>query len=175
MTDAATAEWQHRWQRSVMDTYGTPPVVLASGAGARVVDVDGKEYVDLVAGIAVNVLGHAHPAVVEAVSRQVATLGHTSNLSVTHPAVELAERLLAVDEVQTGVGRTGRWFAHQAEAAEPDVVTLAKGLGGGLPLGACLAFGDAAALLTPGQHGSTFGGNPVSCAAALAVLDTIER
>jgi acetylornithine aminotransferase len=81
--------------------------------------------------------------------------------------------LLALDEVQTGVGRTGHWFAHQADGVEPDVVTLAKGLGGGLPIGACLAFGDAAGLLTPGSHGSTFGGNPVCCAAALAVLRTI--
>jgi acetylornithine aminotransferase len=82
--------------------------------------------------------------------------------------------LLVLDEVQTGTGRTGHWFAHQADGVEPDVVTLAKGLGGGLPLGACLAFGDAATLLGPGSHGSTFGGNPVCCAAALAVLDTIE-
>ena len=81
--------------------------------------------------------------------------------------------LLALDEVQTGIGRTGHWFAHQADGVEPDVVTLAKGLGGGLPIGACLAFGDAAGLLTPGSHGSTFGGNPVCCAAALAVLRTI--
>jgi acetylornithine/N-succinyldiaminopimelate aminotransferase len=83
--------------------------------------------------------------------------------------------LLALDEVQTGVGRTGYWFAHQADGIAPDVVTLAKGLGGGLPLGACLAFGEAATLLGPGMHASTFGGNPVCCAAALAVLDTIER
>jgi acetylornithine aminotransferase len=82
--------------------------------------------------------------------------------------------LLVLDEVQTGTGRTGHWFAHQAEGVEPDVVTLAKGLGGGLPLGACIAFGEAAGLLGPGSHGSTFGGNPVCCAAALAVLDTIE-
>jgi acetylornithine aminotransferase len=81
--------------------------------------------------------------------------------------------LLALDEIQTGLGRTGHWFAHQADGVEPDVVTLAKGLGGGLPLGACLAFGEAATLFAPGLHGSTFGGNPVSCAASLAVLDTI--
>jgi acetylornithine aminotransferase len=81
--------------------------------------------------------------------------------------------LLVLDEVQTGVGRTGHWFFHQAEGVEPDVVTLAKGLGGGLPLGATMAFGDAAGLLGPGSHGSTFGGNPVSCAAGLAVLSTI--
>ncbi|WP_218566363.1 acetylornithine transaminase [Vallicoccus soli] len=279
-----------------MGTYGAPPLALVSGSGAVVTDEDGREYVDLVGGIAVNALGHAHPAVVEAVSRQVATLGHVSNL-VAHPtAVELAERLLGLfgregkvffcnsgaeaseaafkltrrtgrtrvvaaeggfhgrtmgalaltgqpakrapflplpgdvvhvpygdaaalaaavdatvaavvlepvqgeagvrpapagylqaareacdragallvlDEVQTGVGRTGAWFAHQAEGVRPDVVTLAKGLGGGLPLGACVAFGAAADLLGPGQHGTTFGGNPVCCAAALAVLDTV--
>jgi acetylornithine aminotransferase len=83
--------------------------------------------------------------------------------------------LLVLDEVQTGIGRTGAWFAHQSVGVEPDVLTLAKGLGGGLPVSACVAFGDAAGLLQPGQHGTTFGGNPVSCAAALAVLDTIER
>jgi acetylornithine aminotransferase len=82
--------------------------------------------------------------------------------------------LLVLDEVQTGIGRTGHWFEHQAQGVEPDVVTLAKGLGGGLPIGATVAFGDAADLLTPGQHGTTFGGNPVACAAALAVLETIE-
>ncbi|WP_223772088.1 acetylornithine transaminase [Streptomyces huiliensis] len=287
-----------RWRAAVMDTYGTPPLALVSGEGATVRDADGRTYVDFVGGIAVNSLGHAHPAVVRAVSEQVATLGHVSNLYVAEPPVALAERLLALagregrvflcnsgaeaaeaafkiarrtgrpeivaarggfhgrtmgalaltgqpakqepflplpgdvshvpygdpdalraavtertaavvlepvqgengvvvpppgylaaareiteaagallvlDEVQTGIGRTGHWFAHQAEGVVPDVMTLAKGLGGGLPIGAVMAFGDAAALLTPGQHGSTFGGNPVSCAAALAVLDTLEK
>ncbi len=287
-----------RWTQSIMASYAAPPLTLVRGEGARVWDETGKSYLDLVAGIAVNVLGHAHPAVVEAVSRQVATLGHTSNLVANEPSVRLAERLLGLtgrdgkvffansgaeaneaafkiarrtgrprivatdgafhgrtmgalaltgqpakrapfeplpgpvtfvpfgdvaalrsavgpdtaaiflepiqgesgvvlppegyleqarriataagallvlDEVQTGIGRTGAWFAHQREGVDPDVMTLAKGLGGGLPIGACIAFGDAAALLEPGQHGSTFGGNPVSCAAALAVLDTIER
>jgi len=86
-----------------------------------------------------------------------------------------AERgaLLVLDEVQTGIGRTGSWFAHQGAGVVPDVVTLAKGLGGGLPIGACLGIGAAGDLFEPGQHGSTFGGNPVSCAAALAVLRTI--
>jgi acetylornithine aminotransferase len=281
-----------------MATYAAPPLTLVRGEGARVWDETGKSYLDLVAGIAVNVLGHAHPAIVEAVSRQAATLGHTSNLVANEPSVRLAERLLGLigrdgkvffansgaeaneaafklarrtgrprivatdgafhgrtmgalaltgqpakrapfeplpgpvtfvpfgddaalraavgpdtaaiflepiqgeagvvvppegclaearriaieagalfvlDEVQTGIGRTGAWFAHQREGVDPDVLTLAKGLGGGLPVGACLAFGDAASLLEPGQHGSTFGGNPVSCAAALAVLDTIEQ
>ena len=292
----ATVNWQRRWQSSVMDTYGTPPIALVSGSGAHVTDAEGRTYLDFVAGIAVNALGHAHPAVVEAVSKQVGTLGHTSNLVINPVAVRLAERLLelfgrdgrvffcnsgaeaneavfklsrrtgrsrvvtatgsfhgrtmgalamtgqsskrepfvplpgdvvfvpygdaaelgkaaagaaavvleplqgeggvvpppagylaaaeqsaqragalfVLDEVQTGIGRTGAWFAHQHDSLKPDVVTLAKGLGGGLPLGACVAFGPAAELLGPGQHGSTFGGNPVACAAALAVLDTIE-
>ncbi|GLZ62746.1 acetylornithine transaminase [Micromonospora sp. NBRC 107095] len=287
-----------RWKQSMMDNYGTPPLALVSGAGAVVVDDAGREYLDLVGGIAVNALGHAHPAVVAAVSKQIATLGHVSNLYVAEPPVALAELLLALagrpgrvffansgaeaneaafklsrrtgrtqvvatrggfhgrtmgalaltgqpakadpfrplpgevthvdygdvaaldaavsdatamvilepvqgengvlvppagylaaarritarhgallvlDEVQTGIGRTGHWFAHQAEGVEPDVVTLAKGLGGGLPIGATLAFGPAADLFTPGSHGTTFGGNPVSCAAALAVVATIAN
>ncbi|MFI5954150.1 acetylornithine transaminase [Cryptosporangium sp. NPDC051539] len=285
---------QARWREALMDNYGTPSTALVKGEGAVVWDDQGNRYVDMYAGIAVNVLGHAHPAIVEAVSTQVATLGHVSNLFASVPAVTLAERLLekagrdgrvyfcnsgaeaneaafklsrrtgkthvvaaqngfhgrtmgalaltgqpgkadpfrplpghvthvpygdvdalrnavtdqtamvileptlgeagvvpapagylqaareitadtllVLDEVQTGMGRTGHWFQHQSEGIQPDVVTLAKGLGGGLPLGACLAFGAAADLLGPGSHGSTFGGNPVSCAAALAVIDTI--
>ncbi|GAA1834053.1 acetylornithine transaminase [Pseudonocardia alni subsp. carboxydivorans] len=286
-----------RWQAALMNNYGTPPLTLVRGEGARVWDAEGRAYLDLYSGIAVNALGHAHPAVVEAVSEQVRTLGHTSNFFITEPALQLAERLqallgrddartlllnsgteaneaafkiarrtgrpeivacegafhgrtmgalaltgqpakrapfepmpagvthipfgdaaaldaavtertaavflepilgeagvivppegylaqarritaergalLVLDEVQTGIGRTGYWFAHQAHGIVPDVITLAKGLGGGLPIGACVGFGDAAALLEPGQHGTTFGGNPVSCAAALAVLDTV--
>jgi acetylornithine aminotransferase len=285
-----------RWQQSMMDNYGTPPLALVKGEGAVLTAEDGRTYVDLLGGIAVNALGHAHPAVVQAVSQQIATLGHVSNLYVAEPPVALAELLLALagrpgrvlfcnsgaeaneaafklsrltgrthvvstrggfhgrtmgalaltgqpakadpfrplpgevthipygdpaalqaavtaetamvilepiqgengvvvppagylaaareictaagallvlDEVQTGVGRTGHWFAHQADGVEPDVITLAKGLGGGLPIGACLAFGPAAGLFTPGLHGTTFGGNPVSCAAALAVIRTI--
>ncbi|EGG45804.1 acetylornithine transaminase [Streptomyces griseoaurantiacus] len=286
-----------RWQGALMNNYGTPRLPLVRGEGARLWDADGTEYLDFVGGIAVNALGHAHPAVVEAVSRQIASLGHVSNLFVAEPPVALAERLLqrfgrdgrvyfcnsgaeanegafkigrltgrphmvateggfhgrtmgalaltgqpgkrepflplpgdvthvpygdaqalaaavteetalvviepvqgengvvvpppgylkaaraitaasgsllVLDEVQTGVGRTGDWFAYQAhEGVLPDVVTLAKGLGGGLPLGATVAFGRAAELLRPGHHGSTFGGNPVACAAGLAVLDTI--
>jgi acetylornithine/N-succinyldiaminopimelate aminotransferase len=96
-------------------------------------------------------------------------------LAAARDATTAAGALLVVDEVQSGIGRTGRWFAHQSEGVRPDIVTLAKGLGGGLPIGACIGFGPAGELLTPGQHGSTFGGNPVACAAALAVLDTIER
>ncbi|MFG3052874.1 acetylornithine transaminase [Kitasatospora sp. NPDC048239] len=287
-----------RWQHAFTDNYGTPRIPLVRGEGAKLWDADGKEYTDLLGGIAVNALGTAHPAVVEAVGRQIATLGHVSNLFMAEPTIALAERLLALsgragrvffcnsgaeaneaafkisrrtgrthvvalegafhgrtmgalaltgqpakqapflplpgdvthvpfgdiealraavttetaavflepvqgengavplpdgylraareitratgtllvlDEIQTGVGRTGHWFAHQAEeGVDPDVVTLAKALGGGLPIGAVLAFGDAADLLTPGQHGTTFGGNPVVAAAALAVLDTIE-
>ncbi|MFF3732239.1 acetylornithine transaminase [Streptomyces sp. NPDC002476] len=290
-------EYAQRWQHALMDNYGTPRLSLVRGEGARVWDADGTEYLDLVGGVAVNALGHAHPAVVEAVSAQVASLGHVSNLYIAPQPVALAERLLqlfgrdgrvyfansgaeaneaafkigrltgrtrmvatdggfhgrttgalaltgqpgkrepfqplpgdvthvpygdaealraavttdtalvviepiqgengvvvppqgyleaareitratgtllVLDEVQTGIGRCGHWFEHQAhQGVEPDVVTLAKGLGGGLPLGATVAFGPAAELLKPGHHGSTFGGNPIACAAGLAVLDTL--
>ncbi|WP_406345335.1 acetylornithine transaminase [Streptomyces sp. NBC_00648] len=290
-------ELAQRWQRVMTDNYGTPGLALVRGAGAKVWDADGTEYTDFVGGIAVNALGHGHPAVVEAVSRQIASLGHVSNLYIAEPPVALAERLielfgrpgrvffcnsgaeanegafkigrltgrghmvatvggfhgrtmgalsltgqpkkqepfrplpgdvthvpygdvealraavteetalvviepiqgengvvvpprgylraareitaatgtlLVLDEVQTGIGRTGTWFEYQQhEAALPDLVTLAKGLGGGLPIGATVAFGPAAELLKPGQHGTTFGGNPVACSAGLAVLDTL--
>ncbi|MCX6433495.1 MAG: acetylornithine transaminase [Actinobacteria bacterium] len=291
--------WSERWQGALMNNYGTPPLMLVRGEGARVWVVDGVEYIDLLAGIAVNALGHADPRLVTAVTQQLSTLGHTSNLAATEPPIALAERLvslvgkpdarvffcnsgaeaneaafklarltgrtgmvvarngfhgrtmgslsltaqpakqdpfrplpgdvtvvayadarelrdavsqdtaaivlepiqgeggvivppddylaqaraiadefgalLILDEVQTGVGRTGAWFAHQQAGITPDIVTLAKGLGGGLPIGACIATGRAASLFEPGSHGSTFGGNPVSCAAALAVLDAIEE
>lgn len=290
-------ELTERWRGALMDNYGTPRLPLVRGEGPRLWDADGAEYLDFVGGIAVNALGHAHPAVVEAVSRQIASLGHVSNLFIAEPPVLLAERLLqrfgrdgkvyfcnsgaeanegafkigrltgrphmvatqggfhgrtmgalaltgqpgkrepflplpgdvthvpygdpqalaaavteetalvviepiqgengvvvpppgylkaaraitaatgallVLDEVQTGIGRTGHWFEYQAhEGVLPDVVTLAKGLGGGLPLGATVAFGRAAEFLRPGHHGTTFGGNPVACAAGLAVLDTI--
>jgi acetylornithine aminotransferase len=284
----------------MMNNYGTPPMALASGDGAVVTDVDGKAYLDLLGGIAVNVLGHRHPAIIEAVTHQMSTLGHTSNLYATEPGVALAEQLVALlgtevparvffcnsgaeanevafklsrltgrtkliaaqeafhgrtmgslaltgqpskqapfaplpgdvthvpygdadalaaavddataavflepimgesgvvvppegylvaarditarhgallvlDEVQTGMGRTGTFFAHQHDGIIPDVVTLAKGLGGGLPIGACLAVGPAAGLMTPGLHGSTFGGNPICAAAALAVLRVLAE
>ena len=291
-----TEELAARWSAVMMSNYRTPPVALDHGAGATVTDVDGREYTDLLGGIATTILGHAHPKVVEAIARQARTLGHVSNLAMHEPGVALAERLLelagrpgrvffcnsgaeaneaafkisrltgrpevvtaegsfhgrtmgalaltgqpgkadafaplpggvryvpygdadalagtvsgqtamvllepvlgeggvlpapagylaaaasaaagagalfALDEVQTGMGRTGHWFAHQAEGVTPDVVTLAKSLGGGLPMGALLAFGEAAELLTAGAHGSTFGGNPIAAAAALAVIDTI--
>ncbi|MER6675903.1 acetylornithine transaminase [Streptomyces sp. NPDC000983] len=288
-----------RWQGALMNNYGTPKLPLVRGEGTRLWDADGRQYLDFVGGIAVNALGHAHPAVVEAVSRQIASLGHVSNLFVAEPPVALAERLLqhfgrdgkvyfcnsgaeaneaafkigrltgrghvvathggfhgrtmgalaltgqpakrdpflplpgdvthvpygdaqalaaavtedtalvviepiqgengvvvpppgylkaaraitaatgallVLDEVQTGIGRTGHWFEYQAhDGVLPDVVTLAKGIGGGLPLGATVAFGRAAELLGPGHHGTTFGGNPVVCAAGLAVLDTIAN
>ncbi|MFD3329167.1 acetylornithine transaminase [Streptomyces sp. NPDC058701] len=290
-------EFRDRWRGALTDNYGTPALALVRGDGAQVWDADGRQYTDLVGGIAVNALGHAHPAVVEAVTGQISTLGHVSNLYVSEPVVALGERLLqlfgrpgrvffcnsgaeaveaafkigrltgrahmvatdggfhgrtmgalaltgqptkqdpfrplpgdvthvpygdaealraavteetalvviepiqgengvvvppagyltaareitratgtllVLDEVQTGIGRCGQWFEHQAhEGVEPDLVTLAKGLGGGLPIGAVAAFGPAAELLRPGQHGTTFGGNPVSCAAGLAVIDTI--
>ena len=286
-----------RWQAVMMNNYGTPPVALVSGAGAVVTDVDGRSYLDLLGGIAVNVLGHGHPAVIEAVTRQLGTLGHVSNLYASEPGIALAEglvgylgsparvlfcnsgaeanevafkitrltgrtkivaaqgafhgrtmgalaltgqpakqkpfeplpgfvthvpygdvdalaaavaddtaavflepimgeagvvvppdgylaaareitarhgALLAVDEVQTGVGRTGSFFAHAHDGVAPDIVTLAKGLGGGLPIGACLAAGPAIDLMAPGMHGSTFGGNPVSAAAGVAVLAVLR-
>ena len=287
-----------RWAAVMMNNYGTPPVALAGGEGAVVTDVDGKTYLDLLGGIAVNILGHRHPAVIEAVTTQLNTLGHVSNLYATEPGVALAEglvahlgaparvffcnsgaeanevafkltrltgrtkivaaqgsfhgrtmgalaltgqpakqqpfeplpgfvthvpygdadalrdavtgdtaavflepimgeggvvvpppgylaaareitsghgALLAVDEVQTGVGRTGSFFAHSHDGITPDIVTLAKGLGAGLPIGACLAVGPAAELMSPGLHGSTFGGNPVCAAAGLAVLRVLRE
>lgn len=290
-------EYGARWQGALTNNYGTPALALVRGEGAQVWDADGKQYTDFVGGIAVNALGHAHPAIVAAVTGQISTLGHVSNLYVSEPVVALGERLLqlfgrpgkvffcnsgaeaveaafkigrltgrtgmvatdggfhgrtmgalaltgqpkkqepflplpgdvthvpygdvealraavteetailviepiqgengvvvppagyltaareitratgtllVLDEVQTGIGRCGQWFEHQAhEGVEPDLVTLAKGLGGGLPIGAVAVFGPAADLLQPGQHGTTFGGNPVSCAAGLAVIDTI--
>ncbi len=286
-----------------MGNYGTPQLVLASGSGATVTDVDGRQYVDLLGGIAVNLLGHAHPAVVEAVSAQVATLGHTSNLAAHAPGIELAERLrdlvgagpdsrvmftnsgaeaneaglklsrrlrpgggwvacegafhgrtmgalavtgqpakrvpfeplpgpvsfvpygdtdalraavtdrtasvvlepvlgeagivvppagfleaareacdargalLHLDEIQGGGGRVGAWLTSQVTApgVVPDIVTMAKALGGGLPIGAVVANGRAATAFGKGDHGTTFGGSPVACAAALAVLRTVEQ
>jgi len=283
-----------------MPVYPRPWLTLERGEGSIVWDVEGREYVDLAGGIAVNVLGHAHPAVVEAVRDQVGRLAHVSNLYASEPAVRLAEQLLdlrrdqghggtvflcnsgaeaneaalklarrtgrpkvvacegsfhgrttgalaltgqaakrvgfgelmgpvvhvpfgdvdalslavddataavfvepvlgeggvvpappgylaavrhatadagalmVVDEVQAGMGRTGAWFGHEWDGVAPDVITLAKGLGGGMPIGACLAFGPAAALLGEGTHGSTFGGNPVAAAAASAVINTIS-
>ena len=301
------ATWLDRYTDAVMNTFGTPGRVLVRGQGVHIWDADGKEYTDLLAGIAVNCLGHAHPAIVEAVTTQLSTLGHVSNFFTTPAQVRLAEELISltlpgrpvhesrvflansgteaneaafkiarrhgggsrprvlalqdafhgrtmgalalthkaayrepfeplpggvefipagdiealrgalgpdvaalivepiqgeagvrelpagyleaarelteaagalliIDEVQSGMGRSGAWMAHHllAPGVVPDVVTLAKGLGGGIPIGAVVATGEAAALLGPGQHGTTFGGNPVACAAALAVIDTVR-
>jgi acetylornithine/N-succinyldiaminopimelate aminotransferase len=290
---------RQRFAAAMMGNYGTPPLALARGAGSQVWDADGSQYLDLLAGIAVSALGHAHPAIVAAVTGQVGKIAHTSNLFVHEPGVLLAEKLLSLlqadarvffcnsgteaneaalkivrrqgrqrpvivaadhgfhgrtmgalaitgkesirapfapfgfdvrwvaygdvadlqrnvddrvaavfleptqgeggiipapagylaaareacdaagallvlDEIQSGIGRTGAWFAHQAEGVRPDVMTLAKGLGGGLPIGAAIGFGAAGSALQAGDHGSTFGGNPIACAAALAVLETIE-
>lgn len=290
-----------QWNEAITNTYGAPPLGLVSGAGSTVVDEEGKSYIDMLAGIAVNSLGYGHPAVVQAVSQQVAKLAHVSNLFASEPVVEVAQKLkarvgdsdarvffcnsgteaneaafkvarltgkkrvlaahhgfhgrtmgalvmtgqpgkrapfeplpagvefypygdieylrtlveqdpantaaiilepiqgetgvipapsgflvkvrqlcdeygllLIVDEVQTGVGRTGDFFAFQSAGVLPDVITMAKGLGAGLPIGATIVRGAAKDLLTPGSHGTTFGGNPVVCAAANAVLDTID-
>ncbi len=306
MITSNTEALQARWQQAMMPNYGTPPVALDHGQGVYVWDVDGLRYLDFIAGIAVSSLGHAHPAIVDAVTHQVGRLAHTSNLFMHEPGIALAERLLGlvdapgrvffansgaeanecalkltrlhgraldplgtrvevvatdggfhgrtvgalsltgtpakrepfqplpgpvrfvpfgdedallaavgpqtaalflettqgeagvvpapagylalarqlcddsgallvIDEVQSGIGRTGQWLASQAIGVRADVITLAKGLGGGLPIGVCIGLGAAGELFHPGLHGSTFGGNPVSAAAALAVLDTIEK
>jgi acetylornithine aminotransferase len=288
-----------RWSKSVQNNYGVPDITLIKGKGLVVQDVDGKTYLDFLGGIATNILGHAHPSIVAAVSKQVRTLNHVSNF-YSHPnAVLLAEKLvsltkaknakvffcqsgaeaneaaiklsrksgrshivaaqgsfhgrtmgalsltgqpskrepflpllknvkhvpfgdieamrrsiskrtamviiepilgeagvivppidylqglrelcdkngalLVIDAVQTGMGRTGDWFGYEYSGITPDVITLAKGLGGGLPLGAMIAIGDSADLFKPGEHGSTFGGNPITTAAGLAVIKTIEK
>ena len=287
-----------RWSVSIQNNYGTPEIALVKGKGVVVVDSDGNQYLDFLAGIATNILGHAHPAIIKAVSEQIATLSHVSNFYAHPNAINLAEKLVAmtgeknakvffcqsgaeaneaalklsrrtgrvkvvaaqgsfhgrtmgalsltgqpakrepflplikgvkhvpfgnieamrkaitkktamviiepimgeagvivppsdylkqlraicdekgalfvVDAVQTGMGRTGDWFGYEHSGITPDVITLAKGLGGGLPLGAMIAIGTAADLFQPGDHGSTFGGNPVTTAAALAVIKVIE-
>ena len=289
---------QSRWQGALQNNYGVPEVSLVKGSGAQVWDADGKEYVDFLGGIATNILGHAHPVLIEAISEQAKELSHVSNL-YSHPRVlELAEKLvqltgrsdskvffansgaeaneaaiklsrltgrkkiistlgsfhgrtigalsitgqiakrkaflpllsdvkfvayndiaaakkvirkkvamiivepiqgengvvvpdlgylkelrslttkhgvlLAFDCVQTGMGRTGQWFGYENENIVPDIITLAKGLGGGLPLGAMIAIGDCATLFEPGSHGSTFGGSPIACASALASIKFLE-
>lgn len=298
------ADWLARYSSSLMGVFGTPQRVLVRGAGCLVWDADGKEYLDLLGGIAVNALGHAHPFVTSVIASQLATLGHVSNFFTSPTQIALAEKLLALskapagskvffansgteaneaafklarrnnadgkrtkiialegafhgrtmgalaltakeayrapfeplpggvvhipfndidalraavddstaavflepiqgeagvrplsteylraareatsaagallilDEVQTGIGRTGKWLASEDAGIVPDAVTLAKGLGGGFPVGALVTFGSTtSALLTAGQHGTTFGGNPVATAAALATLHAIE-
>lgn len=293
------------WSSALMNNYGIPAISLTGGQGMYLTDTEGKRYLDMLAGIAVNALGQAHPGIVEAVSTQIATLGHTSNIFATPHSVEVATALkqrfadgkddsarvffcnsgaeaneaafkiarltgrgrvlaaeagfhgrtmgalaltgqpekrapfeplpggvdfypygdvqklreiveedpddiaaifaepiqgetgvipapegflaavrqlcddygilMIADEVQTGVGRTGKFFAHEYAGVVPDVVTMAKGLGGGLPMGAVLARGAAAQYLQPGQHGTTFGGNPVVLAAARTVLNTLDE
>jgi acetylornithine aminotransferase len=288
----------NRWKSSVQNNYGTPSIALIKGKGLVVTDADGKQYLDFLGGIATSILGHAHPAIVKAVTKQVSTLSHVSNFYAHPHAIELAEKLaamtgdkkakvffcqsgaeaneaalklsrrsgkvrivaaqgafhgrtmgalsltgqpskrepflplikgvkhvpfgeieamrkavtkktamviiepimgeagvivppadylrelrslcdakgalLVIDAVQTGMGRTGDWFGYEYSGITPDVITLAKGLGGGLPLGAMIALGKAADLFQPGDHGSTFGGNPVTTAAGLAAIKFIE-
>ena len=286
------------WESSMQRTYATPMIALKRGRGLVVEDLDGKKYLDLIGGIATNLLGHAHPRISNAVARQVRTLSHTSNLYGHEPGLKLAARLIALtgdesariyfcnsgaeaveaaiklsrltgrielisalgsfhgrtmgaisltgqsgkrdqfrpilpkikylpfgdfksilmirrktamvflepimgeagvivpppgylravrercdevgalltmDCIQTGIGRTGEWFGFEDEGIKPDVITIAKGIGGGLPLGAMIALGKSAELFTPGSHGSTFGGNPIACAAANVVLDEISN
>ena len=288
----------NRWDRSLQNNYGKPSITLVKGKGILVTDADGKTYMDFLGGIATNILGHAHPAIVKAVTRQISALSHVSNFYAHPNAIALAEKLtamtgdksakvffcqsgaeaneaafklsrrtgkvrvvaaqgafhgrtmgalsltgqpskrepflplvkgvkhvpfgdvdamrkaiskktamviiepimgeagvivppadylqdlrnlcdkngalLVIDAVQTGMGRTGDWFGYEYSGIRPDVITLAKGLGGGLPLGAMIALGNAAELFQPGDHGSTFGGNPVTTAAGLAAIEFIE-
>ena len=290
---------QERWHAALQNNYGVPPITLVKGKGAEVWDDNGKRYLDFLGGIATNVLGHAHPGIVKAVTQQIEKLGHVSNLYSHKPGIELAEKLqdltndptarvffcnsgaeaneaaikisrltgrkqivatvggfhgrtagalsitgqdakrtpfepllpgvkfvefgnvaamrrviskntamviietiqgengvvvpeagylrkvraicdqngvlLAIDAVQTGMGRTGEWLGYESEGIKPDIITLAKGLGGGLPLGAMITLGEKAPAFKPGEHGSTFGGNPVSCAAANAAIDFIVK
>lgn len=303
--ESIAAEEVKQWDAQyVMHTYARLPLVFVRGEGARLWDADGKEYLDFLAGIAVDSLGHCHPNVVQAIQKQAATLIHTSNLYFTAPQAQLAKKLceisgmekvffcnsgaeaneaalkiarkhgkkaesdgkfkivtatgsfhgrtmatvtataqpkyqdpfrplvpgfeyvpfndvdalaklitdetcavmlepiqgesginvatteflqaarelcdrvgalLILDEVQSGVGRTGRWWAHEGSGITPDIITVAKGLGGGVPIGCCLARGEAAVTLVPGDHGSTFAGNPLAASAALAVIETIEQ
>ena len=154
--------WQVAGDTAMLELEGVGRVLVAGGTGATYDLAPGADERDLAAFLWGSVL----PVLLA--QRGVVTLRGTA-LADEHGA------LLILDEVQTGIGRTGAWFAHQAEGVRPDVITLAKGLGGGLPIGACIGIGKAAELFTPGSHGSTFGGNPVSCAAALAVLDVIEH
>lgn len=290
---------QERWHAAMQNNYGVPPLTLVKGDGVEVWDEDGKRYLDFLGGIATNILGHAHPSIVKAVTSQVSELSHVSNLYAHKPGIELAEKLqdltndasarvffcnsgaeaneaaikisrlsgrsqiiaaiggfhgrtigalsitgqsskrvpfepllsdvkfvpygdaralrkavsrktalviveaiqgengvivppsgylqevraicdangalFAIDAVQTGMGRTGEWFGYEHEGIAPDIITLAKGLGGGLPLGAMITLGKKVVAFKPGEHGSTFGGNPISCAAANAAINFIVK
>ena len=289
---------QATWNKTFQPNYGTPPISLVKGKGAIVYDADGKKYLDFLGGIATNLLGHAHPAIIKAVTKQISTLSHVSNFYMHPQVLQLAQSLqkmtgdknskvffcnsgaeaneaaiklsrltgrtnivaahgafhgrtmgaisltgqpakrdpfkpllrkikhvnygdiaalhravtrktamvilepimgeagvvlppkgylkaaraicdktgalLVIDAVQTGMGRTGTWFGYENEEITPDVITIAKGLGGGLPLGAMIALGRSSNLFKPGDHGSTFGGNPVACAAANATINVIQ-
>jgi acetylornithine aminotransferase len=295
----SNAEYLDRWDASIQNNYGKPSITLVKGKGVLVTDASGKTYLDFLGGIATSILGHAHPTVVKAVTKQLSTLSHISNFYAHPNAIVLAEKLskmtgeknakvffcqsgaeaneaafklsrrsgkvrvvaaqgafhgrtmgalsltgqpakrepflplikgvkhvpygdidamrkavnkktsmviiepimgeagvivpphdylqqlryicdtngalLVIDAVQTGMGRTGDWFGYEYSGITPDVITLAKGLGGGLPLGAMIALGKAADLFQPGDHGSTFGGNPVTTAAAFSVISFIEE
>ncbi|KAJ7527633.1 hypothetical protein O6H91_16G064400 [Diphasiastrum complanatum] len=149
--------------RLLVNTYARVPVVFVRGEGCKLYDAEGKEYLDFAAGIAVNALGHADPLWVKAVSEQAATLAHVSN--VYH----------SVPQVQCGLGRSGHLWAHEACGVQPDIMTLAKPLAGGLPIGAVLVTNAVANTIVPGDHGSTFAGGPLVCTAALAVLDRIQE
>ncbi len=289
---------QATWGKTLQPNYGTPPISLVKGKGVIVYDADGKKYLDFLGGIATNLLGHAHPAIIKAVTKQISTLSHVSNFYMHPQVLQLAQSLqkmtgdknskvffcnsgaeaneaaiklsrltgranivaaqgafhgrtmgaisltgqpakrdpfkpllkkikhvpygdvdalrrtvtnktamvilepimgeagvvvppkgylkaareicnqtgalLVIDAVQTGMGRTGTWFGYEIEGITPDVITIAKGLGGGLPLGAMIALGRSSNLFKPGDHGSTFGGNPVACAAANATINVIQ-
>src|SRR3990170_1094302 len=200
----------------LMNTYARLPVAFVRGQGVWLWDESGRRYLDALAGIAVNTLGHAHPKFVKAIADQAARLAHVSNLyriteqerlgggaeQTRHIVAVLVEPiqgeggikvgateylrglreicdrkgwLLMFDEVQCGFGRTGKWFVYQHAGVAPDVLALAKGLAGGVPIGCCLARGAAAGVFKPGNHGSTFGGNSLACVAALATLEAIEQ
>ncbi len=301
--NGAQAELTARYTHALMNTFGPPKRVFVRGEGVHLWDADGNRYLDMLSGLAVNALGHAHPQVIGAISAQLSTLGHVSNFFATPTQIALAEKLAAfstandpglparvfftnsgteaneagfkitrrtgrtrliamegsfhgrslgalaltsnpayrepfeplpgevifvpygdadalaavlddtvaavvvepiqgengvveppsgylaelreltaaagallwIDEVQTGIGRCGDWLASAGSGVTADIVTFAKGLGNGFPVGACVATGAAASLLGPGAHGTTFGGNPVAAAAGLAVLGIIER
>src|SRR3569623_232573 len=160
---------------ALMSTYSRLPVSFERGEGAWLWDSAGKKYLDAISGVAVCGLGHAHPAVAEAVQCEGGVYGPDDNyLAGVRALCDQHGWLMMLDEVQTGMGRTGRWFGYQHSAVVPDVITLAKGLANGVPIGACLARGEAADTFKPGNHASTFGGNPLACSAALAVIDTLE-